>query len=277
MEVVTQIHQVRRIRSQFSHGIGCVLTMGAIHEGHLSLIRRSVQENSQTICSIFVNPLQFPDKNDLALYPGTLEKDLGEMQKAGVDVVFVPASEEMYDEDPVTKMSFPGIADVYEGRDRPGHFEGVGIAVTKLLNIIRPHIAYFGEKDFQQLALIKALVKDLNFDTQIRSCETIRESNGLAISSRNSMLNEDGKRTAGSLSKMLYMACDSRGRGQALRDIESNAIYELSNIRGIDAVHYFEFVSRDTLRPVDNNKEPCVLLAAVTVQGVRLIDNLIID
>lgn len=277
MRVINKIEEFREIRNSLGPDVGSVLTMGAIHAGHVALISQSVAENAHTICSIFVNPKQFPHSKDFDSYPRSLESDLSKMDSAGVDIVFAPSEDEMYDKDTSVNISFPKLAGIYEGKDRPGHFDGVGMIVIKLLNILKPKRTYLGQKDFQQLVLIKSLVRDLSIDVEIIECETIREFNGVAVSSRNSLLSSEGMGYASVLSVTLLEASASRAAGVSLRKIEADAISFLEQTRGVDKVHYLSFVDQETLNTVDDNHGPCVLLAAVTIAGVRLIDNLVLD
>ncbi len=277
MEIVKGINEMRKVRQGFPLEVGCVLTMGAIHTGHMSLIERSVTENPRTVCSIFVNPLQFPDGTDLRSYPSSIEADLTLMERAGVDAVFMPSQNEMYGTGLLTKITFSELSNVYEGIDRPGHFEGVGIVVSKLLNIITPQKAYFGQKDYQQTRIINALVNDMNMETEVIICDTVREPNGLAVSSRNTLLTKESRERAGCLYRALEHAAVLRASGESLRIIEEQMSLVLNADPDVDRVHYFDFVDRENLRHLHSNKKPCVLIAAITVQGIRLIDNLSID
>ncbi len=276
MEIIKDIPTMRELRNHIND-VGCVMTMGAIHEGHMSLIEQAVSENDYTVATIFVNPLQFSDESDLATYPRTLESDLQKMNESGVKAVFIPNAREMYSETLKTRISFPGLSDIFEGIDRPGHFDGVGMVVTKLLNIIMPDRSYFGTKDYQQLAIIKTLVNDLNVPTEIVSCPTIRTKDGLAVSSRNSLLSDGARDSAAKLYSALVEASSKREEGQELTEIVDGVIDRLEADPWVDKVHYFSFVSRTTLEIVTDNRQPCVLVVAATVGGIRLIDNLILD
>ena len=184
--------------------IGLVPTMGALHEGHASLVRRSVSENDFTVVSDFVNPTQFNDKNDLVNYPRSLKADCTLLESLGVDVVFAPTVEEMYPEPDVRVFSFPPTDEVMEGAFRPGHFNGVCQVVSKLFYAVKPDKAYFGEKDYQQIAVIKAMVKSLELDLEICPCPIVREKDGLALSSRNALLTEGERSIATNISKYLF-------------------------------------------------------------------------
>ena len=195
--------------------IGLVPTMGALHAGHASLVKRSVKENNVTVVSVFVNPTQFNDKNDLKNYPRDLEADCNLLESAGADYVFAPAVDEVYPVADNRQFSFPPVDTVMEGAHRPGHFNGVCQVVSRLFYIVRPTRAYFGEKDFQQIAVIKAMVKNLGIGVQIVDCSIVREEDGLALSSRNQLLSPEERKIAVNISKTLKksltFAADLRG------------------------------------------------------------------
>ncbi|MFH2141646.1 MAG: pantoate--beta-alanine ligase, partial [Bacteroidota bacterium] len=182
---------------------GMVPTMGALHAGHISLVEKSVSENDITIVSIFVNPIQFNNPKDLKNYPRTLEKDLEMLDKTKCDIIFSPNAKEMYPEKDNIQFNFGDLGSVMEGKFRPGHFNGVAIIVKKLFDIVKPDSAYFGKKDFQQLAIIKALVKEIKSPVRIVSCKTIREDDGLAMSSRNTLLSQEQRKKAPMIYKIL--------------------------------------------------------------------------
>ncbi len=258
--------------------VGFVPTMGALHDGHISLIQLAKQDNEVVVCSIFVNPIQFNKPEDLKEYPRTLEADLDKLRKAGCDAVFYPAEQEIYPE-PETKVYDFGMLDkVMEGRYREGHFNGVAIVVKKLFDIVQPHRAYFGEKDFQQLQIIKAMVETESIDVGIVSCPTVREKDGLAMSSRNVRLNNAQRRDAPLIHKALKMAKkhfqthDTRVIKQLVVDM-INASPHLN-------VEYFEIVRADTLIPVEKEADKQGTVAgciAVHAGEVRLIDNMALN
>ena len=253
--------------------------MGALHAGHIALVERAKKENDITIASIFVNPLQFNDKKDLAKYPRTLEIDLEKLKNACCDVVFNPSVEEMYPTSlpgpsPSGEVSFNlGQLDtVMEGTHRPGHFQGVCVVVKKLFEIIEPTKAYFGEKDFQQLAVIKHLVKTLNIPVEIIPCPTLRETDGLAMSSRNMLLNAEQRKNAPLIYKTLIASKDTKGTVSQIKkwvkdQINSNPFMELE---------YFEIVNAETLMPVHSVNDAKTLRGCIAVKmdKVRLIDNI---
>lgn len=255
---------------------GFVPTMGALHEGHVALIKQAASENDFVVASIFVNPIQFNNPDDLAKYPRTPEADLEKLEKAGCNVVFVPDVEEIYPE-PATQVYDFGMLDkVMEGRFRPGHFNGVAIVVKRLFDIIQPQKAYFGMKDYQQLQVIKALVRQEDIDVEIVPCATVREADGLAMSSRNVRLTPEQRQAAPSIYQALKGIRESTSyltvmetSAQAVKQIESN---------GVLKVEYLELADATTLMPVSDWEDASQIIACVAVHAgsVRLIDNLLI-
>ncbi len=256
--------------------IGFVPTMGALHDGHLNLIRRSKQENDLTVCSIFVNPIQFNNKEDLAKYPRTLERDSLLLEELGCDIVFVPEADEMYPEsEPVDlNLDFGMLDKVMEGKFRPGHFNGVAIVVKKLFDIVQPTRAYFGKKDFQQLAVIKYLVKTLNLPVEIVPCETVRDPDGLAMSSRNTRLSASDRNLAPGIYKVLQKVRMEAGN-ISVNELLTWAVRKIEEHPGF-RVEYLEIADNETLMPVENwdNLARDVAFVAVFVGDVRLIDNI---
>jgi pantoate--beta-alanine ligase len=254
---------------------GFVPTMGALHYGHLQLIGRSCHENEITGCSIFVNPIQFNNPEDLAKYPRTLDEDLEMLEKEGCDLVFVPSVKEMYPEPVTKKYDFGDLERVMEGKYRPGHFNGVAVVVKKLLDIFEPDKAYFGEKDFQQLRIIQALVKMENMPVEIVPCPTIRESDGLAMSSRNRRLTAEERLIAPGIYKTLQEARElvKTKTVAEVRDICSKRLTD----RGF-VVDYFEIANIGTLQTALSRDEAPGLIACVAafLGKVRLIDNMIL-
>jgi pantoate--beta-alanine ligase len=259
--------------------IGLVPTMGALHAGHLSLVGKAVQQCGLTVVSIFVNPTQFNDKKDLSNYPRTLDKDL-ELLKTVLrenDIVFTPQTSEMYPEEDKRQFSFGNLDNVMEARHRPGHFNGVAQIVSKLLNIVNPHFAYFGIKDFQQLAVIKALVKQMQIRVEIVSCPIIRESDGLAMSSRNALLRLDIRKNAPEIYKTITAAAEMVQKADIpqIRLFVENSINKIPDF----SLEYFEIVDDEELIPVNSVKEllpdkqyyGCI---AVRAGNIRLIDNI---
>jgi pantoate--beta-alanine ligase len=273
MELLKTIEEARKYSfSQQKQGfqVGLVPTMGALHEGHLSLIDASKKDNSITIASIFVNPIQFNNPADLDKYPRTLEK-------AGCTAVFAPNEAEMYASKPVVKMDFGNLERVMEGAFRPGHFSGVGVVVSKLFNIIRPENAYFGQKDLQQFLVIQQMVQDLSFRLKLHRCPIIREADGLAMSSRNVRLSPENRPVAARIYESLQLA-GSMLRTEGVDKTKQAVSAFLARYPQLQP-EYFEVADGVTLAPVANPQEhiQIALCAAVFLDGVRLIDNLILE
>ncbi|MCM1034385.1 MAG: pantoate--beta-alanine ligase [Paludibacter sp.] len=254
--------------------IGLVPTMGALHNGHASLVERAVAENDITFVSVFVNPTQFNNKEDLAKYPRNLNRDAELLQSKGVDYVFAPTPEEMYTVEEMQttfNFDFGGLDQVMEGKHRPGHFNGVVQIVSKLFQLVEPDKAYFGEKDFQQLAIIRRMVDIMGFHLQIVGCPIVRETSGLALSSRNERLSDTEKSTAINISHILF---ESRQliHSQNVKQVESWVIEQINRIEGL-TVEYYEIVDQTTLQPAMDfhNAIGCV---TVYCGEVRLIDNI---
>ena len=255
--------------------IGFVPTMGALHQGHLSLIETAKSQNDVVVCSIFVNPTQFNNPHDLAVYPRTLEADCKMLEEASCDIVFAPSASEMYPSLPTLKFDFGTLENVMEGKFRPGHFNGVGIVVSKLFNIVQPNKAYFGQKDLQQCAVINCLVKDLSFSLELVICPTQRETDGLAMSSRNRNLSEEQRVIAPEIYKSLSAA------GELLKTKSSTEVKQFvaayfEVIEDIE-LEYFEISDFETLLPIEELLEGKTALCIAAFMGkTRLIDNIII-
>lgn len=259
-----------------SQKIGLVPTMGALHAGHASLVKRSVAENAVTVVSVFVNPTQFNDKNDLQNYPRTLEADCELLESLGATYVFAPSVEEVYPEPDTRQFSYPPVDTVMEGPRRPGHFNGVCQIVSKLFYMVQPDRAYFGEKDFQQIAVIRAMVKDLNLPLEICPCPIVREESGLALSSRNSLLSDDEKRTAVCISQALKSSVDF-AKSHTVAETHDLVVGALNATKGLE-VEYFEIVNGTTLQTVQKWDDADDIVGCITVycgqRPVRLIDNI---
>lgn len=262
--------------------VGLVPTMGALHEGHLSLIKKSVETCDKTIVSIFVNPIQFGPSEDLDKYPRTLEQDLELCKNAGVDIVFSPTPIEMYGEGNILSNDFltyvvPPFfySNKLCGKSRIGHFDGVCTVVIKLFNIIQPDYAFFGQKDAQQLVIIKKMVKDLNILVEIIPCPIVRDKNGLALSSRNKYLTEEGKNEALILNKILtnIKACYNKG----ITDVKALSETALAFLNAHHELEYLEFVDKNTLEDKNIADKNTLVLIALKVDNVRLIDNCFIN
>lgn len=255
--------------------IGFVPTMGALHDGHLSLIKAAKNENEVVVASIFVNPTQFNNPDDLRNYPRTLETDKEKLISTNTDFLFYPTVEEMYPPNEVEKevFDFGQLEKVMEGKHRPGHFNGVAIIVSKLFRIVNPDVAYFGQKDFQQLAVIRQLVKQMKSSIKIIGCPTIREPDGLAMSSRNTLLSKEERKEASVISQALFFVRDNwRQVGQAM--IRQKAIEKIE-ASGMMQVEYLEIADEEALQPVADSgfSKPARCFTAVKLGKVRLIDN----
>jgi pantoate--beta-alanine ligase len=256
--------------------IGFVPTMGALHEGHLSLIRRSIGENDLTVCSVFVNPIQFNNKKDLVNYPRTLDNDLKILEKTGCDLVFAPKDEEMYPkgETGSIDIDFGYLDKILEGKFRPGHFRGVAIVVKKLFEIIEPDKAYFGKKDYQQFLVISEIVKQFSLPVEIVPCTIIREPDGLAMSSRNMRLTI-GERLIAPLIYETLSGMKERNGTIPVTKLKEWAVRKIMKNPAFD-VEYIEIADKDTLLPLEDwkTKEKAIALAAVNLNDIRLIDNI---
>ncbi|AHE95604.1 pantoate--beta-alanine ligase [Thermocrinis ruber] len=253
--------------------VGFVPTMGYLHKGHMELIKLSKLQNEITVVSIYVNPLQFGAGEDYERYPRDLERDLAMCEEAGVDVVFAPEDQEMYPELPKVKIDIPGLTDRLEGAYRPGHFNGVAIVVLKLLHIVQPDRAYFGEKDYQQLKVVERLVKDLSLPVEIVPVPTVREEDGLACSSRNVYLSPEERQSASAIYKSFLLAQKLFQSGNTDANLLKEAIKDFllkhPHVRKIDYVE----ITDEELNPVEEVKEGDRILVALYVGNTRLIDN----
>ena len=256
------------------HSIGFVPTMGALHRGHISLLEQSIKENDITIVSIFINPIQFNNKQDLEKYPRTLENDCKKLEEAGCNIVFAPSAGEMYPEEVKEHYDFGQLEKVMEGEHRPGHFNGVAVVVKRLFDICMPNKAYFGEKDFQQLAIIKALVEQENMPLEIIGCPIIREEDGLAMSSRNVRLSPEERSIAPEIFKSLNWIKQQAGE-RSIGEIVILAEEKLDTMPGMK-VEYICIADENTLMPVQSWDEADNIRAfiALFMGDVRLIDNL---
>ena len=277
MEVLRTIDGMRRWNRQSTGTIGLVPTMGALHEGHLSLVRASVKKADRTVVSVFVNPLQFGANEDLSAYPRTFEQDLALLKAAGADAVFYPSVEEMYPRgESLTRVSVGTMGQVLCGRTRPIHFEGVATVVIKLLNIVAPDYAFFGEKDWQQLAVIRRMVDDLNVPVTVVGVPTVRETSGLALSSRNQYLSSEERGLAANLSRALRLGLSRYEAGERSRDAIRDAIRRDLQEHGLEP-EYVELVDPDTLDTAPQVLDrPAVAALAVRIGRARLIDNLML-
>lgn len=255
--------------------IGFVPTMGALHQGHLSLIEASNKACDLSICSIFVNPTQFNDKEDYDKYPRTNSEDLALLEQANCDYVFMPDYKEMYPENDERTFDFKHLGEVMEGAHRPGHFNGVAQIVSKLFDAVPAHKAFFGQKDFQQYVIIKDLVKQLQYDIEIIACPIVREESGLAMSSRNQRLSKSDKKTAIQISKILNWSKDNF-KSFPVEDLKSEVVKQFKAIKALE-LEYFEIVEDEALKTVKNWEFEGKIVACVAVfcGKVRLIDNIV--
>lgn len=277
MKTINTIAELKQILDEArSKGmtVGLVPTMGALHEGHASLVRRSVAENDVTVVSDFVNPTQFNDKNDLKNYPRTLDADCRLLERLGAQYVFAPSVEEMYPEPDNRQFDFTPLDKVMEGIHRPGHFNGVAQIVSKLFYAVEPDRAYFGEKDFQQLAIIREMVRQLNLSVQIVGCPIVREEDGMALSSRNTLLSKSERKTAANISRTLF-ASRSYAHSHSIEDTRKYVVDTINAVEGLE-VEYFEIVDGYTLQPMSMWGSCDYVVGCITVHcgKVRLIDNI---
>lgn len=274
------IHTIKDLQAELSvlkaqgKKVGLVPTMGALHAGHASLVKRSVNENEVTVVSVFVNPTQFNDKNDLVKYPRTLDADCKLLEACGATYTFAPSVEEMYPEPDTRQFSYAPLDTVMEGAFRPGHFNGVCQIVSKLFEAVKPHRAYFGEKDFQQLAIIHEMVRQMQFDLEIVGCPIVREEDGLALSSRNARLSAEERENALKISQTLFKSrtfAATHTVSETLKMVE-DAIEAAPGLR----LEYFEIVDGNTLQKIDSWEDTSYTVGCITVfcGEVRLIDNI---
>lgn len=279
MEIVHTIKELKtklQVQREKGKTIGLVPTMGALHAGHASLVKRSVNENDVTVVSVFVNPTQFNDKKDLEKYPRTLEADCELLERIGANIVFAPSVSEVYPEPDTRVFSYPPTDEVMEGRFRPGHFNGVCQIVSKLFMIVEPNKAYFGEKDYQQIAVIKAMVADQKYPLEICPCPIVRETDGLALSSRNTLLSEAERKIALNISKTLFESLEY-AKTHTLTETKYWVINTINAIKGLE-VQYYEIVDGKSLSSLNDWRDSDYIVGCITVFcgsiPVRLIDNI---
>ena len=277
MKLIQTISELREelqtVRKQ-GKSIGLVPTMGALHDGHASLVKRAVKENDVVVVSDFVNPTQFNDKNDLLKYPRTLDADCALLEKHSAAFVFAPSVEEIYPEPDTRQFSYAPLDTVMEGKYRPGHFNGVCQIVSKLFLIVEPDRAYFGEKDFQQLAIIREMVRKYPFNLEIVGCPIVREADGLALSSRNTRLSAEQRLQALQISKTLFSSVDF-AKEHTLEETKQYVENRIAEAEGLE-LEYFEIVDGNTLQTVSNWNDSDYIVGCITVfcGEVRLIDNI---
>ncbi|MGI4760064.1 MAG: pantoate--beta-alanine ligase [Janthinobacterium lividum] len=258
--------------------LGLVPTMGALHDGHLQLVQAAATACDDVVASIFVNPTQFNNPDDLRLYPRLPEQDTAMLAGAGCTALFMPPVEEMYPQPTVLRFDFGALERVMEGAHRPGHFNGVATVVSKLFHLARPHQAYFGQKDFQQVAIVRQLIADLSFDLELVVAPTVREADGLAMSSRNRRLSPEARAVAPHLYQVLTQAASQVRQGLAPAQVQARALATLTQEPQFTA-EYFEVADAQTLQPLAYYAagRAVVLCVAAHLGGVRLIDNVVVD
>lgn len=278
MKIITTIEELRPIIKGWKREgltVGLVPTMGYLHDGHKSLIVKAVAENDKVVVSDFVNPTQFGANEDLSSYPRDIERDAALCEAAGADVIFHPEPEEMYYSDKCTFVDMDKLTKGLCGKTRPVHFSGVCTVVSKLFNIVTPDRAYFGQKDAQQLAVIKRMVRDLNFDITVVGCPIVREADGLALSSRNTYLNETERKAALILNKSLTLGKEMIEAGEKDAAKVREAIIANMETEPLAKVDYVEIVDNENLEPVQTIDVPCLVATAVYIGKTRLIDNFV--
>jgi pantoate--beta-alanine ligase len=276
MKVITTLEELRSARSLFSAPVGLVPTMGYLHEGHLTLVRQAKKECASVVVSIFVNPTQFGPNEDLSKYPRNLGHDLHSLEMAGVDLVWTPTPEVMYPPGYQTWVAVEGLTDPLEGSVRPGHFRGVTTVVAKLFNGVMPQKAYFGQKDAQQAAVIRRMTRDLNFPIEIVICPTVREADGLAMSSRNTYLNPAERKAATVLFRALSAAEAAYKNGERNAEKVRQVMKETLASEPLAQMQYVSCADFDTLEELEIIKNKALLSMAVYMGKTRLIDNFIL-
>lgn len=278
MEIITKIKQMQNISDRLrkeGKRIGFVPTMGALHEGHLSLIRQAKLDNDVVIISIFVNPIQFVQGEDYKTYPRDFSKDEELAKKTGVDIIFYPEVDEMYPKELLTFVEVNELTQGLCGKFRPGHFRGVTTVVAKLFNIVKPHTTYFGQKDYQQAVVVKQMICDLNFDIVLVTMPTVRDKDGLALSSRNAYLDDTERNAATILYKSLQLAKKLLDAGYTQPQEIITQMHNLINTEKLANTQYIEIVDSKTLDPVEIIGEEVLIAIAVNIGKARLIDNMV--
>lgn len=278
MQIVATVEEVRaQVRAWRQEGlsVGLVPTMGYLHEGHKSLIDKAVEQNDRVVVSVFVNPIQFGPGEDLATYPRDLDRDAALCENAGANLIFHPEPENMYFDDFCTYIDMDGLTKGLCGKTRPTHFRGVCTVVGKLFNIVQPDRAYFGQKDAQQLAVIRRMVRDLNFNLEIVGCPIIREEDGLAKSSRNTYLSPEERKAAVILHKGLTHGEELANQGEKNANVVKAAIREVIESEPLAKIDYVEIVDFDNMKEIETLERPFLAAVAVYIGKTRLIDNFI--
>lgn len=277
MNVIESISEMKQVRQKLTEPVGFVPTMGYLHDGHISLVKRAKEENPSVIVSIFVNPTQFGPREDLATYPRDIPRDLALLEKEKTDIVFIPSADEIY---PAYFNSWVEVGDItkrLEGVSRPNHFRGVTTICNKLFNIVQPARAYFGQKDAQQLMVIKNMVTDLNMNLEVVACPTVREPDGLAMSSRNTYLNSEERQAATVLYQSLNLAQQLWSQGEKGGERIRKAMTDLIQQQPLATIDYVSIANTETLEELDRITPPALVSMAVRIGKTRLIDNVVLD
>jgi pantoate--beta-alanine ligase len=276
MKVVRGIAELRTARSQLTDPLGLVPTMGALHDGHLSLIRRARQDCASVVVSVFVNPTQFGASEDLSAYPRDLARDAALAERAGADVVWAPHVEDVYPPGFQTRVQVESLTQPLEGLHRPGHFQGVATIVAKLFNVVQPQRAYFGQKDAQQAMVVRRMAQDLNFPLEVVVCPTVREPDGLALSSRNAYLNPNERRAAPVLFRALSAAAEAFEAGEREADRLRQRMERTLAAEPLARPQYVSVADPETLLELSGSVGRALLSMAVHIGATRLIDNLLV-
>jgi len=277
MKVVETIGEMKRVRLELAEPVGFVPTMGYLHEGHLALVRRARAESPSVVVSIFVNPTQFGPQEDFDEYPRDPQHDLALLEKERVDIVFMPSAAEMYPPQFSSWVEVGKVTERLEGASRPGHFKGVTTVVAKLFNIVQPTRAYFGQKDAQQLVVIKKMVADLNMNLEIVTVPTVRESDGLVMSSRNTYLNPEERKAAVVLYQALTLAQKLWSQGEKDTDKLRRQMIDLIQSEPLATIDYVSIADAETLDELDTVTPPALVSLAVKIGSTRLIDNVVLE
>lgn len=272
VRTLAELREMTRGWQRAEETIGVVPTMGALHDGHLSLVARAKEMSDRVIVTIFVNPKQFNNPEDLENYPRTEHEDARKLERFAVDAIYVPDGPQMYPDGFATNISVDGLTNVLCGAHRPGHFDGVATVVTKLFTQTSADLAFFGEKDFQQLQVVRRLARDLDLGVEVVGCPTIREIDGLAMSSRNLLLSDQARSRAAALNEVMEEMAEALGRGAQIADLLPDGQARLA-AAGFGEIDYLEMRTNDTLSQVEQANQPARLFAAAWMAGVRLIDN----
>ena len=277
MRIIETIDEMRQLRQRLAEPVGLVPTMGYLHEGHLSLVRQARAENQSLVVSIFVNPTQFGPQEDFKQYPRDPQRDLALLEKDKTDIVFMPSAAEMYPPQFSSWVEVGKVTERLEGASRPGHFRGVATVVAKLFNIVQPNRAYFGQKDAQQAAVIRKMVADLNMNIEIVTLPTVREPDGLAISSRNIYLSPEERQAAVVLYQALCLAQKLWSQGETNAQTIRQQMTDLIQKEPLATIDYVSVADTETLDELDTVKSPALVSLAVRIGKTRLIDNLVVD